>query len=94
MESGTKELSATRPRGRRATALIPVLSFFVRIAAGIAGFAAAAISATGVVHRASAPIGCSAGSSDPNLPDFATKTDATLDNCARLRIVNTNKFAP
>ena len=32
--------------------------------------------------------------SDPNLPDFATKTDATLDNYARFRIVSTNKFAP
>ena len=31
---------------------------------------------------------------DPNLPDFSTKTDATLDNYARFRIVSTNKFAP
>lgn len=30
----------------------------------------------------------------PSPPDFATKTDATLDNYARFRIVSTNKFAP
>ena len=45
-------------------------------------------------HRGSALIERYVDASDPNLPDFATKTDATLDNYARFRIVSTNKFAP
>ena len=45
-------------------------------------------------HRGSALIERYVDASDPNLPDFATKTDATLDNYARFRILSTNKFAP
>ncbi len=45
-------------------------------------------------HRGSALIERYVDASDPNLPDFATKTDATLDNYARFRIVSINKFAP
>ncbi len=45
-------------------------------------------------HRGSALIERYVDASDPNLPDFATKTDATLDNCARFRIVSVNKFSP
>ena len=45
-------------------------------------------------HRGSALIERYVDASDPNLPDFATKSDATLDNYARFRIISTNKFAP
>ena len=45
-------------------------------------------------HRGSVLIERYVDASDPNLPDFATKTDATLDNYARFRIISTNKFAP
>ena len=45
-------------------------------------------------QRGSALIERYVDASDPNLPDFATKTDATLDNYARFRIVSVNKFAP
>ncbi len=45
-------------------------------------------------HRGSVVIERYVDASDPNLPDFATKTDATLDNYARFRIVSTSKFSP
>ncbi len=45
-------------------------------------------------HRGSALIERYVDAADPNLPDFATNTDATLDNYARFRIVSINKFAP
>ncbi|MEI7822171.1 MAG: hypothetical protein WCK55_14755 [Verrucomicrobiota bacterium] len=45
-------------------------------------------------HRGSALIERYADASDPNLPDFATKADATMDNYARFSIVSTIKFAP
>ncbi|MEO6741519.1 MAG: Verru_Chthon cassette protein A, partial [Chthoniobacteraceae bacterium] len=45
-------------------------------------------------HRGSALIERYVDASDPNLPDFATNTNTTLDNYARFRILSNNKFAP
>jgi uncharacterized protein (TIGR02600 family) len=45
-------------------------------------------------HRGSALVERYIDASDPNLPDFATNSNATLDNYARFRILSTSKFAP
>ena len=45
-------------------------------------------------HRGSTLIERYIDSADPNLPDFATNADATLDNFHKVRIVHTKKFNP